>query len=228
MRKMCELCEQLRLGKLSLAVFCMMFLFGAHAQTDIIKKAATHATLAQKNLNHSLERARRLSAGRPNDPTAAQGLVDLLLMRLQFYRNYDDLNELKALCEPWSNDARAAAQYLCADVDAARHDFESALNRLSLASERGGSCASTQRRLSAIGATLEVSQSSAGGQTTAKEPLNENYATAVLAAARATSRADHSAAINYYKTAVASYQDCLLYTSPSPRDKRQSRMPSSA
>ena len=25
-----------------------------------------------------------------------------------------------------------------------------------------------------------------------------------------------------------SYMDCLLYTSPSPRDKRQSRMPSSA
>ena len=24
------------------------------------------------------------------------------------------------------------------------------------------------------------------------------------------------------------YEDCLLYTSPSPRDKRQSRMPSSA
>ena len=24
------------------------------------------------------------------------------------------------------------------------------------------------------------------------------------------------------------YNDCLLYTSPSPRDKRQSRMPSSA
>ena len=26
----------------------------------------------------------------------------------------------------------------------------------------------------------------------------------------------------------AYYSDCLLYTSPSPRDKRQSRMPSSA
>ena len=26
----------------------------------------------------------------------------------------------------------------------------------------------------------------------------------------------------------ASYDNCLLYTSPSPRDKRQSRMPSSA
>ena len=25
-----------------------------------------------------------------------------------------------------------------------------------------------------------------------------------------------------------SFEDCLLYTSPSPRDKRQSRMPSSA
>ena len=27
---------------------------------------------------------------------------------------------------------------------------------------------------------------------------------------------------------TATYQSCLLYTSPSPRDKRQSRMPSSA
>ena len=30
------------------------------------------------------------------------------------------------------------------------------------------------------------------------------------------------------ETVVAQYGDCLLYTSPSPRDKRQSRMPSSA
>ena len=28
--------------------------------------------------------------------------------------------------------------------------------------------------------------------------------------------------------AMAALEDCLLYTSPSPRDKRQSRMPSSA
>ena len=27
---------------------------------------------------------------------------------------------------------------------------------------------------------------------------------------------------------IGGYDDCLLYTSPSPRDKRQSRMPSSA
>ena len=30
------------------------------------------------------------------------------------------------------------------------------------------------------------------------------------------------------KKNVAHHYDCLLYTSPSPRDKRQSRMPSSA
>ena len=30
------------------------------------------------------------------------------------------------------------------------------------------------------------------------------------------------------KTLKAALKDCLLYTSPSPRDKRQSRMPSSA
>ena len=29
-------------------------------------------------------------------------------------------------------------------------------------------------------------------------------------------------------TGITQYQYCLLYTSPSPRDKRQSRMPSSA
>ena len=31
-----------------------------------------------------------------------------------------------------------------------------------------------------------------------------------------------------YQEAIASFKACLLYTSPSPRDKRQSRMPSSA
>ena len=34
---------------------------------------------------------------------------------------------------------------------------------------------------------------------------------------------------NYnWRTGSDQYGDCLLYTSPSPRDKRQSRMPSSA
>ena len=31
-----------------------------------------------------------------------------------------------------------------------------------------------------------------------------------------------------YPVLIDQYQTCLLYTSPSPRDKRQSRMPSSA
>ena len=31
-----------------------------------------------------------------------------------------------------------------------------------------------------------------------------------------------------YNELVKDFKDCLLYTSPSPRDKRQSRMPSSA
>ena len=37
-------------------------------------------------------------------------------------------------------------------------------------------------------------------------------------------------ALTDYKGATLQYKDvaCLLYTSPSPRDKRQSRMPSSA
>ena len=31
-----------------------------------------------------------------------------------------------------------------------------------------------------------------------------------------------------YPDIAGNFRDCLLYTSPSPRDKRQSRMPSSA
>ena len=34
--------------------------------------------------------------------------------------------------------------------------------------------------------------------------------------------------MTYYGRWTYKYEDCLLYTSPSPRDKRQSRMPSSA
>ena len=33
---------------------------------------------------------------------------------------------------------------------------------------------------------------------------------------------------NKNETSIRNYKNCLLYTSPSPRDKRQSRMPSSA
>ena len=35
-------------------------------------------------------------------------------------------------------------------------------------------------------------------------------------------------AVQEYKRRGGGYKGCLLYTSPSPRDKRQSRMPSSA
>ena len=34
--------------------------------------------------------------------------------------------------------------------------------------------------------------------------------------------------LNYNPSYIAAVKACLLYTSPSPRDKRQSRMPSSA
>ena len=40
--------------------------------------------------------------------------------------------------------------------------------------------------------------------------------------------ADQATILQAYADAIARVQRCLLYTSPSPRDKRQSRMPSSA
>ena len=38
----------------------------------------------------------------------------------------------------------------------------------------------------------------------------------------------HNYSYKEYSTSLLSGKGCLLYTSPSPRDKRQSRMPSSA
>ena len=50
-----------------------------------------------------------------------------------------------------------------------------------------------------------------------------------VAAARAGSRVSHIGAVGADgRWAQERLTDCLLYTSPSPRDKRQSRMPSSA
>ena len=40
--------------------------------------------------------------------------------------------------------------------------------------------------------------------------------------------ADRHRGVGFDQLAVILPSDCLLYTSPSPRDKRQSRMPSSA
>ena len=44
----------------------------------------------------------------------------------------------------------------------------------------------------------------------------------------AARRPRHVAELAVFNTTARENDDCLLYTSPSPRDKRQSRMPSSA
>ena len=46
--------------------------------------------------------------------------------------------------------------------------------------------------------------------------------------AASTAGSDHALAATAERDCADSFSVCLLYTSPSPRDKRQSRMPSSA
>ena len=52
-------------------------------------------------------------------------------------------------------------------------------------------------------------------------PTNRGYGAAIVSAFDYAVR-------HHYDVLVTMDCDCLLYTSPSPRDKRQSRMPSSA
>ena len=80
-----------------------------------------------------------------------------------------------------------------------------------------------------------VSQVNASQQATSR--LQESFARgdrsvelADVMLASAKSQVNFRAMTEVRNRLVAAYQDiiCLLYTSPSPRDKRQSRMPSSA
>ena len=60
---------------------------------------------------------------------------------------------------------------------------------------------------------------------------SDNYVMAVLGLAekiRERSSYLHSDVENRLNYVIENFNPCLLYTSPSPRDKRQSRMPSSA
>ena len=56
----------------------------------------------------------------------------------------------------------------------------------------------------------------------------EQRRSAVAAALRAAQHQNHGYLTTELMDGVAEYLDCLLYTSPSPRDRTRSRMPSSA
>ena len=62
---------------------------------------------------------------------------------------------------------------------------------------------------------------------TATTKANEASASAAAAATSATNAAGSEASVSADAT-TASNAACLLYTSPSPRDRQKSRMPSSA
>jgi len=203
---------------MSIVAICLLGALSLTGHAEIVTKRATHATLAQKNLDHSLERARRLSRAQPNSPSAAKAVVDLLLMRLQFYRNYADLDELQSLCKQWQNDTRSAAQYLCADVHAARHDFSTALASLRTAAANGGSCWDTRRRITTIGATLEIdagpafaSPAKGVGQQPFEKKQPNSYEVLVAQAAIETAKGNADAAIVNYQQAVTNYNDVSPY-----------------
>ena len=61
------------------------------------------------------------------------------------------------------------------------------------------------------------------------EKILQEYSASMHSLASLTWKKDENNRIEWCKGVIKNYyKDCLLYTSPSPRDKRQSRMPSSA
>ena len=76
--------------------------------------------------------------------------------------------------------------------------------------------------------TLDVTEDAVleGNETIIATISNPSIGVISTASATATLNDDDTAAVTIAD--VNGNEDCLLYTSPSPRDKRQSRMPSSA
>ena len=78
-------------------------------------------------------------------------------------------------------------------------------------------------------AGLALEQSSVPVSSKVVDPTNDNEVTPIRMVQSARSHRFSDSFINdVYKTVNTQGVICLLYTSPSPRDKRQSRMPSSA
>ena len=50
----------------------------------------------------------------------------------------------------------------------------------------------------------------------------------ISGANKSATKSNHASAVKYIAAEVAKCSICLLYTSPSPRDRQKSRMPSSA
>ena len=65
-------------------------------------------------------------------------------------------------------------------------------------------------------------------ETQSTKLSSANSVTDVYALANTNSSDDRSVVLSVMAANTDGTNSCLLYTSPSPRDKRQSRMPSSA
>ena len=57
---------------------------------------------------------------------------------------------------------------------------------------------------------------------------DDGYDLKVAVSEAAANAIEHSGAESFLEVCVTQHPDCLLYTSPSPRDRTRSRMPSSA
>ena len=78
--------------------------------------------------------------------------------------------------------------------------------------------------------TLIVGGSSGMGKETAKRLLTAGHSVVLLArnAEKLQAAKDELSPLGEVKTVTVDLYDCLLYTSPSPRDRQKTRMPSSA
>ena len=97
--------------------------------------------------------------------------------------------------------------------------------------ERGYPRRRRERRRLRLGVRGQLDEGVAAAEGFGEQGLVRDETEAMAADARARRFIFQSRFIFFFRSRVARFdrtRGCLLYTSPSPRDKRQSRMPSSA
>ena len=111
-------------------------------------------------------------------------------------------------------------------------DLTEASKLKALARPEGLSDISVYEAVSNIMAKVKTGGDEAVSELTAKfdgvKPASLRVSTAELETAWRTLPKAQRDAINIAKKNIETFHNCLLYTSPSPRDRQKSRMPSSA
>lgn len=177
-------------------------------QATLTRYRTTHSDIADKNLDFSIERSRKLAAGMPAAVGPARKLVGELLTRVKFRNRYADLDEALGISSRLlTNTESAQAHLLHAEVLMAIHRYDEALDQLALAADKGASAHELEDRRRRIAVAIGFADDDTIEFFQRAAKLGANYRSYTSLAAAFAAAGRHSEADLAYVNALEHYQD---------------------